>query len=1295
MNETNNLKSIFTNIVSTLLLIAIISSQIFSQKSETITIEVSYSIDKFDYLGQQVNLAMKPSKGYWDYNLQAPVILYTKKIQATEGSFIINNYQTQPLTTAELNLIDKANVSNDFKVNVSVKEQRFEKYVSVEIIGIRKTTNGSFEKLITVEGNLTVRNIPKLTQKSFAANSVLEQGNGKWYKIGIPQDGMYKIDRDYLQNLGVNISNLNPNIINIYGNAQGMLSEFNGAPRIDDLIANSIFIKGDQDGVFDANDYIVFYAKGPHSFSFDGIRFSHQQNKFTDTAYYFININPSGVPIRIQNTPLSSDAPTHVVSTFQDYGFYEDDIYNLNKSGKEWMGDPFDTQLSKNYSFTFSNVTNIDSVELRARVVIQSTSIAPFFSLSSNNVSKTIKASGASGQGYTNAKGRFATESLRFKTTNSTINYSFSFDKSGFISSLAWLDWVEINLTRNLIMNGNQMEFRNIKSIGNGNVTQYNLSNANSVAYIWETTNPRNPKLVAFNKNGSLIDFTVTTDSLRTFVAFTDDLYYIPVSFGAVAPQNLHGLNYADIIIITDPNFKLASEKLALHHYQKRGFTTHIVTQQEIFNEYSSGMRDPVAIRHFLKMFYDRANGDEAQLPKYVILMGDATYDFRNKFNTNANHVISYQTNESLNPITSFASDDFYVILNDNATMANNELMDMAIGRFPVKNQEEAMATVNKVIRYETNNSATNSACYNCNSADNNSIYGDWRNRIVLISDDADNNHYFNDIEEMSNKVKVQHDEINVIKIHSDATVETITPGGERNFGAEQGIKDNVQNGALMVNYIGHGGETGWAHESILTVPTIQNWTNSVKMPIFMTATCEFSRYDDHDRTSAGEFVVLNENGGGIALFTTTRLVFSSSNSALTRIFYDTIFDKLNGVPKTLGQIYNQTKNKYALTNGDVEFRKFTLLGDPVIQLAQPHNEIRTDSVNGISISIFNDTLKALSKVRISGQLVDFMGNELNNFNGVVYPTIYDKESQLTTLANSPGSFVANFNMWKNIVYKGKATVTNGKFSLEFIVPQDISYTVGASRFSFYAENQQTDAHGYSHEAKMGGINLNASVDDQGPTVQLFLNNFSFVNGGMTNESPMLLSKIFDENGINTVGNGIGHNLEVRIDNNSEPINLNEYYEADLDTYKSGKISFPLSDLSPGNHVLHLKVWDVYNNSTDTELEFTVVAEEDIAINNLLNYPNPFTTNTEFSFETNQICDYLDIQIQVFSITGKLIKTIQQRNNNNGFRINGIFWDGRDDYGDKIAIGTYIYKITIHNEKGEKVSKYEKLVILG
>jgi len=288
------------------------------------------------------------------------------------------------------------------------------------------------------------------------------------------------------------------------------------------------------------------------------------------------------------------------------------------------------------------------------------------------------------------------------------------------------------------------------------------------------------------------------------------------------------------------------------------------------------------------------------------------------------------------------------------------------------------------------------------------------------------------------------------------------------------------------------------------------------------------------------------------------------------------------------------------------------------------------------------------------------------------------------------------FETWKNVVYKGKATVLNGVFEFSFVVPQDISFQYGNSRVSYYAENGEEDAQGYNEDAIIGGIDTAAISDGQGPDISLYMNDDSFVSGGITDENPDLFAKVFDENGINMVGNGVGHNIEAVIDQNtSESIILNDFYEADLDTYKSGRISYPFYDLEEGNHTLSLKVWDVYNNSEKTEIEFVVAKEENFRLEHVLNYPNPFTTRTEFYFEHNQLCDYLDVQIQVFTVSGKLVKSINERVHSEGFRSEGIVWNGRDDYGEKIGRGVYVYKLKVLNESGEKVEKFEKLVILN
>ncbi len=784
------------------------------------------------------------------------------------------------------------------------------------------------------------------------------------------------------------------------------------------------------------------------------------------------------------------------------------------------------------------------------------------------------------------------------------------------------------------------------------------------------------------------------TDSLRKFVSISGTGFPTPTIIGSIETQNLHALANADMIIIAPKQFYSAATDLKVFH-EAEGLTVHLVSPSEIYNEFSSGMRDATAIKQFLRMFYSRGNGIPGMVPKYCLLFGDGTYDNRDRMGHGNNFIPVFESYESLSITTTYATDDYYAILSDGSSMLNTDLLNIAIGRLPVSTVEQANAMVQKIKNYtvQQSNDTDQATCSNGESA---SVLRDWRNLVTMVSDDEDNNAYFTDIEIMAGKVKVSHPEINLYKIHSDAYGQESTAVGERIEGAFQAIKQQVDKGSLLVNYIGHGGESGWAHEQILTVPTINDWSNYQRLPVFMTATCEFSRFDDHDRTSAGEYVILNPDGGGICLFTTTRLVYATPNEWLNRYFYDTVFDKINDLPQRLGDIYKGTKNKFALNSADPNFRKFAFLGDPALKFAYPEMNIFADSINGISISAFNDTIKALSRVKITGHIANSMGQKLTDFNGFVYSKIYDKISALSTLGTNPGSSQASYEMWKNQVYKGKSTVLNGDFSFEFIVPQDISFDYGDARFSFYAENGIKDANGFNESILIGGINEDAELDNQGPQIELFMNEENFVSGGITDAQPILLAKIFDENGVNTVGNGIGHDIEAYLDGNTaESIILNDYYEAELNTYKRGEINYPLSDLEEGVHSITLKVWDVYNNSSKSTIDFEVVNDENLALAHVLNYPNPFSTRTEFFFEHNQHCDYLDVQVQIFTISGKLVKTINKRIHSEGYRSEGILWDAKDDYGDKIARGVYVYTLKVASENGEIAEKTEKLVILN
>ena len=474
--------------------------------------------------------------------------------------------------------------------------------------------------------------------------------------------------------------------------------------------------------------------------------------------------------------------------------------------------------------------------------------------------------------------------------------------------------------------------------------------------------------------------------------------------------------------------------------------------------------------------------------------------------------------------------------------------------------------------------------------------------------------------------------------------------------------------------------------ERIVNVSQIQNWENENRLPLFVTATCEFGRFDNPALTSSGEHIILNPNGGGVALLTTTRYVYSHLNYNLNTNFINNIFEKVDGNTQTLGDVFLKTK---ILSGTSINNNKFTLLGDPMMTLSSPTYRILTTE--------FSDTLSALGKAVFSGMVVDpGDSNVVNNFDGIVYIKVFDKEV-ISETQGQESSDPMPFIEQKNIIYQGKASVKSGLFSFPFIVTKDIDYTIGDGRVSYYAigSNQSLDASGWNESFIVGGISDNIIDDDLGPSVNLYMNSEDFISGGVTSSSPVFLAYIQDSSGINTVGNGIGHDITITIDGEtSKNIILNEYYEADIDSYQSGKVEYPLSNIPEGIHTIDFKVWDVFNNSSESSISFLVSSSEEFIIDHLLNYPNPFTTNTAFYFEHNRPNNYLDIQIQIFTVSGKLVKTINRSILDPGFRIGPIYWDGKDDFQEKIGRGTYVYKLKVKDDSGEIIQKLEKLVIL-
>ncbi|MBI2269426.1 MAG: type IX secretion system sortase PorU [Bacteroidetes bacterium] len=1230
---------------------------------------------------------------------------YFERIKLPDGTAHVgaelSNAVYEELSSEEIELVSISN--NEIKPNVAIAYDRKVPYALIRFIPIRKNpSSGKYEKLVsfklqlsTSSNNTTANATAKSyspDQKIYASNSVL--ATGKWFRIGLTRDGVYKLTYDFLKNAGLDVTTIDPRNIRIYGNGGGQLPFANAIYRKDDLAENAIEVTGESDGKLDSADYILFYGQGPNRWNYKpGFcpAFQHNKNLYSDTTYYFITADLGGGKRITPQSSLSSS--TDNVTSFDDYAFTEDDATNLIKSGREWYGFNFDILTTFNVAYNFPNMDTSTPAVVKADLISRCSNNSTYL-VTCGSASQTLTAPSVPVSLYYGDYAAAGSTCLSVNSPSSPLNVTTTKQTA---DAVGWMNYIEVNVRRILSMTGNQMQFRDSKSVGAGKVAQFNLSSFDNLQ-IWEVTDPTNVKLQSAANSGGVFQFTLASDSLREFIAFNGNSFYTPTAIGVVPNQDLHSLPQSDLVIVSHPLFFNEALALADHHRTNDNMSVVVVTPQQIYNEFSSGAQDVSAIRDFMKMFYDRSTG-YTDLPKYLLLFGDGSYDNKFRLLNNSNFIPTYQSDNSHDPTGSYVSDDFYGLLDNNEgtwSETSTDLIDIGVGRLPAKSVKEARDMLNKIILYSSKAPATAGQGAACNNLENTSAYGDWRNMICFIGDDEDNNTHESQADQMATVVNTNYKNYNIDKVYFDATAQQATPGGNRYPDATDAINKRVSKGALIMNYTGHGGEIGLSHERVVEISTIENWENLYRLPLFVTATCEFSRFDNPALTSAGEIVLLNPKGGGIGLLTTVRLVYSSPNFTLNMNFYAHAFDTLpDGQKARIGDLFRLTK---VASGPNVNNRNFTLLGDPALRLSYPKYNVVTDSINGKKLIAAVDTLKALSTFTVHGHLTDKYGDTLDSFNGVIYPTVYDKPVSITTLSNdgTTASPPFTFKLQKNILYKGKISVTNGLFSFTFVVPKDIAYQYGIGRISYYAENGVDDANGYCENFYIGGSSLTAATDAAGPEVRLYMNDTKFVLGGTTNENPLLYAIVKDTSGINTVGNGIGHDLVATLDGNNEKIAvLNDYYQSDLNSYKSGIIRYPYRNLSEGKHTLALKVWDIYNNSTMVNTEFVVAETAKLALKHVLNFPNPFTTKTSFYFEHNRCCEQLDVQIQIFTITGKVVKSINARVTTEGFRSDAIVWDGKDDFGDNIGRGVYVYRMKIRSDDGSIADKYEKLVILN
>ncbi len=1176
----------------------------------------------------------------------------------------------------------------------STTEQERERwYGRVRFIPIRRTGSG-YERATAFTVNVTTRPVPVAAQSRtgpFADNSVLR--NGAIAKFGVSNSGIYRLDYNFLKNdLGIaNIDNIDPRTFKLYGNGGQMLPERAGDARPDDLTENAIFISGEADGRFNTGDFILFYAVGPTPTLVRDLATDpelHIETHLYDRhAWYFIKTGEGGNGLRVADQPSLTNA-TATTEQFDDVRRIEEEKINLlnsfgsaQGSGKRWFGDLFRSGRKTTEDFEFPNIVTGISADFRALFAGRS------------NVTTSVRFTAGTavftrnigGVNISNNESAYAREARIASTFTPTVD-KFQVVTEYLASSPeseGWLDFIEIQARRRLTMAGTSMVFRDLQTLAN-NSTLFRLGGTAAGTAVWDITNPQRPGRQQVNASGGTLEFGAATRGIaRTFIAFVENTTF-PKPERAVKQidnQNLHALTNLDMVIVYPAEFEAAAQRLADHRRRFSGLTVASVRIDQVFNEFSSGAKDPTAIRDFAKMLYERN-------PRfnYLLLFGDGSFDPKNnsKGDNNLDFIPVFETEESFEPVEAFPSDDYFGLLSDKEGGELTGSLDIAVGRITPRSLTEADAIVDKIVAYDSSSETL----------------GDWRQRLMFIADDEDGNAHINQADKLSGEALATEDWFNSEKIYLDAYQQVATSGGQRYPDAKAAINANIFKGALMVQYIGHGGPRGWAQERLIDNSDIANWENPNRYPLLITATCSFGGYDDYTNLTGGEQALIKPRSGAIALYTTTRAVYIDGNERLTDAVQDNIFKRVNGQYRTIGNILNISKNTLTSFNEN-NGRRFTLLGDPAMYLALPKMRVQTDSVNGKVFDITRpDTLRALSRASVAGSVTDTLGRLLSDYNGRVFITIFDKKQVLRTLGQDPGSPVRTFDVQRNAVFRGVATVRNGRFRISFVVPKDINYTFGRGKVSYYAENGTTlDAAGADDAFVIGGA-ANDIKDNTPPLVQVFMNTADFAFGGMTDDNPKIFVQCADDFGMNVSGTSLGHDLTAILDDKvQETIVLNDFYQSKQDDAAKGTALYPLRNLSTGRHTLRVKGWDIANNSGEGYTEFIVSEDGKAALEQVLNYPNPFTTNTTFQFGHNLAGQQLDVQITIFSVSGKVVKTIQHSAPSEGYRVSDIPWDGKDEYGDRLGKGVYLYRVKVRGtdnggQDSTVESKFEKLVIL-
>ncbi len=1178
-----------------------------------------------------------------------------------------------PLIPEEENLIQDSHIiSNELESFISTTRGKNTYHI---IIHPFKKEEGIIKKLLSF--NLEITKQPRLkksiysnTIHNYSEQSVLSQG--RFIKLRITESGIYKIPYSELRNRG-----LNPENIRMFGYGGAVLAEDFTQLRPDDLPETAIY---------DTGNAILFYAQGINKWTYDsGIdMFTHTLNPYSGYGYYFITSDNIGEKKRIEfsETVNSGSSPIQDITEFTDYKVHEKELINIINAGREFYGEKLLPGNSIEIPFNFKNLMFSENIKANLNVIgistktknssgVVTTNNISTFSLSLNNgITQTLNVDGREINNYEAAVS--ASKIYNFTSVSEDLVFKLAFDNSNETTASGYLNYLEVNAQCSLKMESNIMLFHNKMNISANSFNRYILETDNYNIHIWDVNDILNIKRIPTSIENGKVTYIDSSSEAKTYVAINpSDLSDIPEAelLYEVPQQNIHGMGAIDMLIITHPLFLKPAENLAQAHNNIRGLKVGVVTTEQVYNEFSSGTPNVTAYRWVCKMFYDKPQNEKDKI-KYLLLVGKGSYDNRGLLpEMGENFILTYQAVNSLSQTKSYVTDDYFGLLDDGEglSIGYKDKIDIGIGRFPVSTEEEAEKIVQKTIRYMKNENK-----------------GTWKNQLCFLGDNGDDNSHMKQADSFADRVGASYPSYHINKILLDAyqkdAVSSSYPDAKRYF------QDLINSGLFFINYMGHGTINGWGNT--LTNSEIKAFQNE-NLPLFTSGTCEFSRFD-RGMFSAGEEILRNSLGGGIGVFSAARTVYSNYNETLMRHFCDSLFIlPYRGENNAVGDAVMKAKNaSFSSSDLGANTLSFIYFGDPSVKLNYPTQyNVSATEINGNNIN-GKDTLQALSVVTLKGIISDSQGVKAENFKGSVYITVLDKVQTITTLDNLSKGTPYVYTNRDNIIFKGKAGVVNGEFEITFMLPKDIKYNYGGGRFNFYAWDEQNgyEAQGYCEDFIIGGMNNEFVDETDGPDVEIYLNDKSFVSGQKVGQNPVFMADLYDMNGINTSSVTPGHDIMLCIDNESW-YELNDYYEIKNGNYKEGNIIYPLPEMEEGKHILMFRAWDLLNNSTLKTLEFEIVKDMDNSFFSVNFYPNPVVTAANIKI-THDNTDINLVKIEIFDLSGRKIWSYRQNS------LENISWNLTNDNGNKITSGIYIYTVTIQNNEKIISTKSDKIIVI-